>query len=241
MCDSRCENYFVTYDKGWGCSYRCVQSVFSVLLKSEPYATQLAPKAQYEDIRDIQRDIQMAWSEHRIDEDGARTFNHSLQNKKDWIGATEVAALLRSFRINAVIYDFFLKKPQTQHNKLIEVAVQYFLPNETIESFVQSRRTATIMNKPPLYFQTDGHSMLIVGLAISASTSAAASSSTNSVPFDISLVLYDSAEKDIFPVLRAVSALNDQLYQIVAIEGLITSDEEFENSKVLMGKVCVSE
>ncbi|WJX67912.1 hypothetical protein P8452_52338 [Trifolium repens] len=64
------------------------------------------------DIPSLQRWLEIAW-ERGFDEPGSNQFNHTIYGSKRWIGATECAALLRSFGLRARIMDFGPKESES--------------------------------------------------------------------------------------------------------------------------------
>lgn len=253
LSSSKCRLFRVSWDKGWGCTYRCIQSLYSILVQTDPYKRGLPFSFTYQNIPFIQEDIEKAWIEHKIDECGGSTFQFSLKGKKDWIGATEVASLLRSHSINAELHDFYLcskpqhKSPDTTHSHkaLIDFVKKYFdwtddqqdhqstnlLHNSLKETCIDPRNLAkkgfVMEHKFPLYFQTNGHSMIIIGIVQFKDKS-------------FGLALYDSQESSKVPRIMRASSLKDPAYQIVQIDGLIVGPEMQEKAKRLIGNIHCS-
>ncbi len=87
----------------WSCGYRNIQMIASSLMTRRPYrdvlfgGTGIVPQVVF-----IQHWIENAWA-LGFDQEGALQLGNSLAGKSTWIGACEAVALLRSFRIRALI------------------------------------------------------------------------------------------------------------------------------------------
>ncbi|XP_038685484.1 zinc finger-containing ubiquitin peptidase 1-like [Tripterygium wilfordii] len=94
-------------DVGWGCGWRNIQMLSSHLLYQRQDARQVlfGGSGFIPDIPSLQRWLEIAW-DRGFDVDGSHHFNHQIYGSKSWIGATECAALLRSFGLRARIVDF---------------------------------------------------------------------------------------------------------------------------------------
>ncbi|KAK7372884.1 hypothetical protein VNO80_06274 [Phaseolus coccineus] len=94
-------------DVGWGCGWRNIQMLSSHLMTQRPEAreTMFGRSGFVPDIPSLQRWLEIAW-ERGFDAAGADQFNHAVYGSKKWIGATECAALLRSFGLRARVVDF---------------------------------------------------------------------------------------------------------------------------------------
>ncbi|XP_052186501.1 uncharacterized protein LOC127797549 isoform X2 [Diospyros lotus] len=96
-----------TEDVGWGCGWRNIQMLSSHLLVERQDAREalFGGSGYVPDIASLQRWLEIAW-EMGFDELGASHFNQKIYGKKNWIGTTECATLLRSFGLRARIVDF---------------------------------------------------------------------------------------------------------------------------------------
>lgn len=102
----------------WSCGYRNIQMMTSSLLQVPLYGALLFVDNDNNDdhnngpvipdILTIQRHIELAW-QGGWDPDGAAHFEGILREKASWIGATETAALFRSFGLRAMVVDFVCK------------------------------------------------------------------------------------------------------------------------------------
>ncbi|KAF5725266.1 hypothetical protein HS088_TW0G00007 [Tripterygium wilfordii] len=176
-------------DVGWGCGWRNIQMLSSHLLYQRQDARQVlfGGSGFIPDIPSLQRWLEIAW-DRGFDVDGSHHFNHQIYGSKSWIGATECAALLRSFGLRARIVDFgpkelsskqlcdstnngcgptlknnISRKTKGGHQNLIEWVWNYF-SDKIVTSGAQHRVVVT--DKAPLYFQHEGHSRTIVGIQV---------------------------------------------------------------------------
>ncbi|XP_038901076.1 zinc finger-containing ubiquitin peptidase 1 isoform X2 [Benincasa hispida] len=94
-------------DFGWGCGWRNIQMLCSHLLMQRPETRNVlfGGSGVVPDIPSLQRWLEIAW-ERGFDVHGAEHFNYKIYGRKNWIGTTECAALLRSFGLHARIVDF---------------------------------------------------------------------------------------------------------------------------------------
>ncbi|CAK8537741.1 unnamed protein product [Lathyrus sativus] len=101
-------------DVGWGCGWRNIQMLSSHLLaqKREAKDVLFGCSGFVPDIPSLQRWLEIAW-ERGFDEPGSHHFNNSIYGSKRWIGATECAALLRSFGLRARVIDFGPKESES--------------------------------------------------------------------------------------------------------------------------------
>ncbi|XP_058744656.1 uncharacterized protein LOC131617368 [Vicia villosa] len=101
-------------DVGWGCGWRNIQMLSSHLLaeKREAKDVLFGCSGFVPDIPSLQRWVEIAW-ERGFDEPGSQQYNHSIYGSKKWIGATECAALLRSFGLRARMVDFGPKESES--------------------------------------------------------------------------------------------------------------------------------
>lgn len=216
-------------DIGWGCGYRNIQMLLSCLIRRSDYKQHLRKFWTENNTGDVaipsitylQLFIQKAWSEG-FDLLGAQQLGHSLIGTRKWIGATEVVTLLSFLRIRCLLVDFHkptgLNSTHPELFKWVKSHFQHALEN----GFVT-----------PLILQHQGHSRTIIGIE----------EESNGV---INLMILDpSWSKETMEKLEGCndsclrllrvecSELNFQQYQIVAVNGTMLSDDEYENSKIL--------
>ncbi|TKY56400.1 Zinc finger with UFM1-specific peptidase domain protein [Spatholobus suberectus] len=100
-------------DVGWGCGWRNIQMLSSHLLAQRPEAREamFGGSGFVPDIPSLQRWLEIAW-ERGFDAPGSDQFNHAIYGSKKWIGATDCAALLRSFGLQARVVDFGPKESE---------------------------------------------------------------------------------------------------------------------------------
>mmetsp|Transcript_35468 Transcript_35468/g.56735 ORF Transcript_35468/g.56735 Transcript_35468/m.56735 type:complete len:347 (-) Transcript_35468:126-1166(-) len=223
----------------WSCGYRNLQMLCCSIFSSKlPISKQLFDgKCIVPSITSLQEWIEKAWSDG-FDLIGANQYGHKLYKrtgKTAWIGATEITALLRSFRLRVEIIDF-----QGPHagKALCRFAVQYFTNGwGAIPGEVYTSEGGDIL---PLYFQYEGHSMLIIGVEC-----------RNGL-HDILLIVQDPVvkTKKVVHALRAKSGWQrfmrrtqewlvkrDEYELVVLHPSKIVSDrKEFNTSKVMVGR-----
>ncbi|KAG8390486.1 hypothetical protein BUALT_Bualt01G0088400 [Buddleja alternifolia] len=103
-----------SWDLGWGCGWRNIQMLSSHLLMQRQEAREIlyGGSGFVPDIGSLQRWLELAW-EKGFDIPGADEFDQKIYGKKNWIGTTECAALLRSFGLRARIVDFCSKDSES--------------------------------------------------------------------------------------------------------------------------------
>jgi len=166
------------FDQGWGCGYRNAQMLLSHLLArrrhsscegpSRPYCSKLfAGAGSVPSVETLQSLIEEAWASG-FDEPGAAQLGGRLLGTRTWIGATEVAVLLRSQGVRAHIIDFSSLVPPHADN-LFRWVWDYFEQGRSQPSGAAAvggagRGGAVFQSlRAPLYLQHQGHSRLIVG------------------------------------------------------------------------------
>jgi hypothetical protein len=118
-------------------------------------------------VKTLQSLIEEAWASG-FDEPGAAQLGGRLLGTRTWIGATEVAVLLRSQGVRAHIIDFSSLVPPHADN-LFRWVWDYFEQGRSQPSGAAAvggagRGGAVFQSlRAPLYLQHQGHSRLIVG------------------------------------------------------------------------------
>eukprot|EP01033_Poteriospumella_lacustris_P011942 gene11942-8525_t len=192
------------YGAQWSCGYRNLQMLCSSLVQLPAYRRALfhgafahiadpaeaAAAVRAMPIATLQRWIERAW-QAGFDVAGAADFDFCLEGKDDWIGTTEVAALLRFFGLRALIVDFHCREappPRAKSTGLRPARPPPLPPRGRRRSAAappaahdMGRRLALFAHRyfarapdasdapeatarPPLYFQYNGHSRSIVGV-----------------------------------------------------------------------------
>ncbi|XP_053978575.1 zinc finger-containing ubiquitin peptidase 1-like isoform X3 [Hylaeus anthracinus] len=237
MC-STVDHYATTYgDKGWGCGYRNLQMLISSLLQHTGYnelvykawssglgsgsSTKNPLRSSIPSISRLQKMIEWAWAQG-FDTQGAEQLGGKLVNTRKWIGPTEVAILFSSLRIKCQLVDFH--RPTNSdggHPEMFNWVLQYF---QRCDDF-----------KPPLYLQHQGHSRTIIGveqlrdgsitmLVLDPSHSPAQMAQFNST---------SSALGAMRLVRKSIAAMKARQYQVVAVTGIMETELEYQQSKVL--------
>ncbi|XP_009361227.2 zinc finger-containing ubiquitin peptidase 1 [Pyrus x bretschneideri] len=106
-------------DKGWGCGWRNIQMLSSHLLVQRQEAREVlfGGSGFVPDIPSLQRWLEIAW-EKGFDTLGSDHFANNIYGSRKWIGATECAALFRSFGLRARVVDFGPKELETFYPSL---------------------------------------------------------------------------------------------------------------------------
>lgn len=217
-------------DLGWGCGFRNVQMMLSSLLTQTIYREQFKryldvsedpPFILMPSIKRLQELIQKAWSQG-FDTAGSRQLGGVLLNTRKWIGATEVVSLLSLFHIRCQLVDFHIPTGQdSTHPELFKWILNYF-ENSAEREFT-----------PPLYLQHQGHSRIVMGIEEQRH------GVLNLLVLDPSvseskMVEISSAEPGVLLEVRvSMSNLRAPQYQIVAVQGLMENEEEYQESKIL--------
>ncbi|XP_048478556.1 zinc finger-containing ubiquitin peptidase 1 [Plutella xylostella] len=221
---SAVDHYASTYgDRGWGCGYRNMQMLLSSLLRSPQYAALLAGAAGggggVPSVPALQVMVEQAW-QRGFDVQGSEQLGCKLVNTRKWIGACEVVTVLSSFRIRCQLIDFH--KPtgaDGSHPALFDWVLRYFTEDPT--GF-----------KAPLYLQHQGHSRTIIGyekhkdgkatlLVLDPSHS----------PAQMRGVCLGAGGLRL--LRRAPPALRARQYQLLCVSGTLSTEREYEASKVL--------
>ena len=146
-------------DRGWGCGYRNAQMLISSCLVGSNHISNFHPH-YIPNIPSIQKHIEKGWNVG-FDPEGAGQLGHQLVGTNKWIGATEIATLLYSWRVSCKIIDFWKRTPMNgcQHSQMMQWISNYFKHDSQ-----SGDRTITVTTKPPLYLQHQGHSMTVIGV-----------------------------------------------------------------------------
>ncbi|KAG5878214.1 hypothetical protein JTB14_020791 [Gonioctena quinquepunctata] len=228
------DHYASSYgDRGWGCGYRNTQMLISSLLTHTGYNEKIyklwegrkPPRSSVPSISRIQSVIEQAWAQG-FDIQGSEQLGCRLVNTRKWIGATEVVTLLSFLRMKCQLVDFHRPTgPGGTHPELFKWVLKYF------ENSVGGEFT------PPLYLQHQGHSRTIMGIEVHRDGSLillvldpshspqqmAQFGDTNSVAAALRLLR------------KSESAMKARQYQIVAVVGMIDSEQQYQQSKILRG------
>ncbi|XP_022410735.1 zinc finger-containing ubiquitin peptidase 1 [Delphinapterus leucas] len=208
-------------DKGWGCGYRNFQMLLSSLLQNDAYDDCLKGMS-VPCIPKIQSMIEDAWKEG-FDPQGASQLNNRLQGTKAWIGACEVYTLLTSLRIKCRIIDFHKSTgPLGTHPRLFEWILSYY------SSEREGSPKVLFTSKPPIYLQHQGHSQTVVGIEERKNRTLCLLVFDPGCPSrEMQKLLKQDMEASSVKQLRKfVGNLKHKQYQIVAVEGVLSSEEK---------------
>ncbi|XP_047715261.1 zinc finger-containing ubiquitin peptidase 1 isoform X2 [Prionailurus viverrinus] len=208
-------------DKGWGCGYRNFQMLLSSLLRNDAYDDCLKGMS-IPCIPKIQSMIEDAWKEG-FDPQGASQLNNRLQGTKAWIGACEVYTLLTSLRVKCHIVDFHKSTgPLGTHPRLFEWILNYY------SSEREGSPKVVCTSKPPIYLQHQGHSRTVVGIEERKNRTLCLLIFDPGCPSrEMQKLLKQDMEASNLKQLRKfVGNLKHKQYQIVAVEGVLSSEEK---------------
>ncbi|KAM5165953.1 zinc finger-containing ubiquitin peptidase 1-like isoform 2-T3 [Callospermophilus lateralis] len=170
----------------------------------------------------IQSMIEDAWKEG-FDPHGASQLNNKLQGTKAWIGACEVYTLLTSLRVKCRIIDFHKSTgPSGTHPRLFEWILNYY------SSEREGNSKVVWTSKPPIYLQHQGHSRTIVGIEERKNRTLCLLIFDPGCPSrEMQKLLQQDIEASSLKQLRKfVGNLKHKQYQIVAVEGTLSSEEK---------------
>ncbi|XP_070306023.1 zinc finger-containing ubiquitin peptidase 1 isoform X2 [Odocoileus virginianus] len=208
-------------DKGWGCGYRNFQMLLSSLLQNDAYGDSLKDMS-VPCIPKIQSMIEDAWKEG-FDPQGASQLNNRLQGTKAWIGACEIYTLLTSLRIKCRIVDFHKSTgPLGTHPRLFEWILSYYASER------EGSPKVVCTSKPPIYLQHQGHSRTVVGIEERKNRTLCLLVFDPGCPSrEMQKLLKQDMEVSSLKQLRKfVGNLKHKQYQIVAVEGVLSSEEK---------------
>uniref|UniRef100_A0A8C2S476 Zinc finger-containing ubiquitin peptidase 1 n=1 Tax=Capra hircus TaxID=9925 RepID=A0A8C2S476_CAPHI len=208
-------------DKGWGCGYRNFQMLLSSLLQNDAYDDSLKGMS-VPCIPKIQSMIEDAWKEG-FDPQGASQLNNRLQGTKAWIGACEIYTLLTSLRIKCRIVDFHKSTgPLGTHPRLFEWILSYYASER------EGSPKVVCTSKPPIYLQHQGHSRTVVGIEERKNRTLCLLVFDPGCPSrEMQKLLKQDMEVSSLKQLRKfVGNLKHKQYQIVAVEGVLSSEEK---------------
>ncbi|XP_055289035.1 zinc finger-containing ubiquitin peptidase 1 isoform X2 [Moschus berezovskii] len=170
----------------------------------------------------IQSMIEDAWKEG-FDPQGASQLNNRLQGTKAWIGACEIYTLLTSLRIKCRIVDFHKSTgPLGTHPRLFEWILSYYASER------EGSPKVVCTSKPPIYLQHQGHSRTVVGIEERKNRTLCLLVFDPGCPSrEMQKLLKQDMEVSSLKQLRKfVGNLKHKQYQIVAVEGVLSSEEK---------------
>ncbi|ETN61606.1 zinc finger with UFM1-specific peptidase domain protein [Anopheles darlingi] len=223
---SSVDHYASSYgDKGWGCGYRNLQMMLSSLLQNTSYNEALysawgshgPARTAMPSISRLQRMVEAAWAQG-FDIQGSEQLGCKLYNTRKWIGATEIVTVLSWLRIRCKLVDFH--RPTSvdgRHPELFNWVLRYF----------EEPRIHT----PPLYLQHQGHSRTIIGIEQRTSGLSLLVLDPSHGPRQVAAL--GSSQDSLRLIRKNSAAMRAPQYQVVAVTGLIETEEQYQASKVL--------
>ncbi|XP_065089904.1 zinc finger-containing ubiquitin peptidase 1-like isoform X2 [Ochlerotatus camptorhynchus] len=223
---SSVDHYASSYgDKGWGCGYRNLQMMLSSLLQNTAYNEALysawgshgPARTAMPSISRLQRMVEAAWAQG-FDIQGSEQLGCKLYNTRKWIGATEIVTVLSWLRIRCELVDFHRPtSPDGRHPELFNWVLRYF----------EEPRIHT----PPLYLQHQGHSRTIIGIEQRTSGLSLLVLDPSHGPRQVAAL--GSSQDSLRLIRKNSAAMRAPQYQVVAVKGLIETEEQYQASKVL--------
>ncbi|XP_052894613.1 zinc finger-containing ubiquitin peptidase 1-like isoform X2 [Anopheles moucheti] len=223
---SSVDHYASSYgDKGWGCGYRNLQMILSSLLQNTSYNEALysawgshgPARTAMPSISRLQRMVEAAWAQG-FDIQGSEQLGCKLYNTRKWIGATEIVTVLSWLRIRCELVDFH--RPTSadgRHPELFNWVLRYF----------EEPRIHT----PPLYLQHQGHSRTIIGIEQRTSGLSLLVLDPSHGPRQVAAL--GSSQDSLRLIRKNSTAMRAPQYQVVAVKGLIDTEDQYQASKVL--------
>lgn len=232
------DHYASSYgDRGWGCGYRNAQMLISSLLTHTGYNERLyklwkeqkPPRTSVPSISRLQSLIEQAWAQG-FDEQGSEQLGCKLVNTRKWIGATEVLTLLSFLRIKCQLMDFHRPTGTSgTHPELFNWVLRHF------ETSLAGEFTA------PLYLQHQGHSRTIMGVeqhrdgTIVLLVLDPSHSPQQMAQFGDTSGGVAGTATALRLLRRGESAMKARQYQIVAVVGMLETEQQYQQSKILKG------
>uniref|UniRef100_A0A914XHQ7 Zinc finger-containing ubiquitin peptidase 1 n=1 Tax=Plectus sambesii TaxID=2011161 RepID=A0A914XHQ7_9BILA len=223
-----CSNvsFFATgdLDQGFGCGFRNTQMLLSSLVNSADYRRAMwgdAP-ATIPSIHCMQNMIERAWAAG-FDRRGAQQLGGKLVNTRKWIGATEIATLLHFHRIRTKIVDFHRPTGTgSSHPMMFQWIWDYFGSGA---DFIA-----------PLYLQHQGHSRTVIGAEKTTfNTLRLLILDPSFARARVEAIRTADSDGAIAFLRRPIGHMKKSQFQIIAVDGLIRDDAEYERAKVFDG------
>lgn len=225
-------------DAGWGCGYRNLQMLISALLKMDTYRPVMYSVGEkVPSIPRIQQFIEAAWTSG-FDRQGSEQLGCKLINTRKWIGATEIATVLRSLQIRAKILDFHQATGcDGTHPEMFSWIKRYFSCNISSAAAPVGSSVLRQTSIPPLYLQHQGHSRLVIGVEEHSGKDGGLylllfDPSHSAKQMQSLLEDIKSSSSGLRHLRRSLKQMRCKQYQIVYVEGIM-DPPEMEQSKTL--------
>eukprot|EP01083_Nonionella_stella_P081891 225830_1 len=226
LCDSTLDYYYRAWrDQSWGCGFRNLQTLTSVLVKRPEYAEIFDGAGSVPPIEFLQRCLDYAHAQG-FDPGGFEQLSF-VQGTDTWVGAVDQCALLRSYGIRANVNNFELSDSTHSHTAMLEWVWEYFVS--------RNQGPAEDRFVPPLYLQHLGHSRTIVGATRDAKTGV-----IRLVILDPSCegagpgLVSDLRQRKVTRVLRTNAQMGRKIYQILSVNRGLMGKAERELSKIVL-------
>jgi Peptidase family C78 len=247
---SRFDLYSTTVSgAGWDCGYRNVMMLISALLRDRTGCAPVLARSALDAvpcIDNIQARIEAAWR-RGFDPDGAKDYQYRLRGRRAWIGAVEVASMLRAMCVNAQVADFEKRMSASgDHRELLEWVLEYFETRCRAGACLKCRNAffgRSVSFICPLLLQHEGHSRTISGIEMRADGTIYLLVCDPERSFANQLRECEDQGLGMAPMMRRVrvglSGLNEEAYQIVHMPGnaadmTLTNLEDYERAKLVV-------
>lgn len=225
-------------DAGWGCGYRNLQMLISSLLRIDIYrSVMFSVGEKVPSIPRIQQFIESAWTSG-FDRQGSEQLGCKLINTRKWIGATEIAAVLRSLQIRTKIIDFHQATGcDGTHPEMFSWIKRYFSCNVNATTLPVGSSVLRQTSVPPLYLQHQGHSRLVIGVEEHSGKDGGLylllfDPSHSAKQMQSLLEDIQSSSSGLRHLRRSLKQMRCKQYQIAYVDGIM-EPTEMEQSKTL--------
>lgn len=152
--------------EGGFCGYRNIQMLISYIRDSQAPGHEHFQRRRLPSILKLQEMIESAWDQGY--NSSGRTETGGIRLTRKYIGTPEAQALLLSLNIPTEAVAFTAKSRAEAYTSMIEAICTHF------DDGTQTNNPdkVIITDKPPLFFQHQGHSMTVVGVEIDTNHSA---------------------------------------------------------------------
>ena len=147
-------------NEGGFCGYRNIQMLISYIRDAEAYGFEHFAGKRIPSILRLQDMIEKAWDQGY--NSSGRIETGGIRMTRKYIGTPEAQALLLSLGIPAEAQAFSAKNRKQAYTAMIEAICKHFDDGTNIDNSDK----VVITDKPPLFFQHQGHSMTVVGVEL---------------------------------------------------------------------------
>lgn len=235
-------SFFATgdLDQGFGCGFRNTQMLLSALATRADYRRAIwgDEPANMPSIHRLQQMIERAWLAG-FDRRGAQQLSNKLVDTRKWIGATEIAALLCFHRIRSSLDILGIQLTPTRcRAKIIDFHRPTGAGNShpTMFQWIWDYFGSNADFIAPLYLQHQGHSRTVIGAERTTfNTLRLLILDPSFARSRVEAIRTADSDSVVAFLRRPIGHMKKPQFQIVAIDGLITHDAEYERAKYFDG------